>query len=252
MFSFFHRTPEIHLDCFTCDPNVYLNTPIVHAGKTIPSWWKELPTYKPSFIKTENDNHVFKRGQNAKDCYAIIELYKKGIVIENWSDISIKSNNEYFNYYFSSGPKPELHNVKQIGSGFPNHHHLKLTSPWRFVEKTGVKFLWFGAEWALDKLNIKMLPGILNFDIIAATHINFMFPKVNTEFIIPIGQPLVHLVPLSEKKLVIKNHLVDQVYFNKVLINSDTGSFYGWRKILKLRERNKKRGTCPFAFGDNT
>jgi hypothetical protein len=250
MFSFFHRTPEIHLDCFTNDPNVYLNTPIINASKTIPDWWKELPTYKPSIGRTDQRQHTILGYRTVKDCYSVIELYKKGIVLESWTDISIKPNIDYYDYYFSSGPSPDTHDKKQLGSGYPDYHHIKLASPWKFVEKTGVKFLWFGAEWSLDKLNIKILPGVLNFDIISSTNINIMFPKVANEFVIPIGQPLVHLIPLSEKKVRIKNHLVSNEEFNRMTIDSSNSSFHGWRKIVQLRKRNKERGTCPFGFGD--
>ena len=55
MFSFFHRTPTIHVDCFTYDVNVYENTPIVRTSKTMPDWWKELDAYKPD-LKVEEDD----------------------------------------------------------------------------------------------------------------------------------------------------------------------------------------------------
>jgi hypothetical protein len=250
MFSFFHRTPEIHLDCFTYNHNTFLNTPIVYASKTIPDWWKELPTHKPVFGEDENNKHVFLNKNTIKDCYAIIELYKKGIVIENWTDISIKSDEKELNYCWSSGIPPESHVREQLGSAYPNYHHIKLNSPWRFVEKSGVKFLWFGAEWSLDKMNLKVLPGVLNFDIISGVNVNIMLPKNESEIFIPIGQPLVHLIPISEKKLIFKNHLVDKNEYDKIHIISSFASFYGWRKVLQLRKRNKERGTCPFGFGD--
>lgn len=254
MFSFFHRTPKIHLDCFTYDVNVYLNTPIVHASKTIPDWWKKLPSYKPIFGKTEELDHciVNHDDKSVKECYGIIELYKKGIVIESWCDISIKSYSANFNYYYSYGEKPQHHSKLQIGEGFPNYHHLKLLSPWLFSEKTGVKFVWIGAEWSLDRLNIKMLPAVINFDIVSFTNINFMFPCIENEFFIPIGQPLVHVIPITEKKLILKNHLVDKAEYDKKRIDSSFPSIYGWRKILQLRKRNKERGTCPFGFGDKS
>jgi hypothetical protein len=250
MFSFFHRTTNIHLDCFTYNPNVYLNTPIVKTIKTIPEWWKELPSYKPTFGQVDKFNHHILGHPTVKECYAVIELYKKGIVIENWADISIKSNTNYYNYYFSGGPNPGIHDKKQIGTGYPDYHHIKLQSPWRFIEKTGVKFLWIGTEWSLDKLNIKVLPGVINFDIISGTNINIMFPKNDNEFVINIGQPLVQLIPITEKKLNFKNHLIDKNEYDKIHINSASYSFYGWRKVLQLRKRNKERGTCPFGFGD--
>ena len=79
-----------------------------------------------------------------------------------------------------------------------------------------------------------------------------MFPKNDNEFVINIGQPLVQLIPITEKKLNFKNHLIDKNEYDKIHISSEKWSFYGWRKVLQLRKRNKERGTCPFGFGDKS
>ena len=253
MFNFFHRTPDINLDCFTTSSVTYLTTPIVPASKAFQDWWQKLKPYRPVFRDSpEQPYHLCpEKEMTARDCYAIIELYKKGAIIENWCDISYRTENGYYNYWCApNSEKPIEHEKRQIGEGFPNHHHTKLLSPWAFREKTGVKFLWYGAEWSLDKLEIKVLPGVINFDIISQVNVNIMFPMRNGTFTIPVGNPLVHLVPLSEKKLKIHNHLVTQPEFNKLTMASDKPSFYAWRKTLQLRKRNRERGTCPF-HGDN-
>lgn len=248
MFSFFHKTPEIYLDCYTYDSNVYSNTPIIYSSKSIPEWWKELPNYKPVFGKSENSSWANLSRKTVKDCYGFIELYKKGIVIESWTDFTINPHGKGggYDYNISYGPGPGFH-INQIGRGFPDHNHIKLNSPWIFSEKTGVKFVWMGTEWSLDKYNIKVLPGVINFDIITGVNINIMFPKNEESFLISVGQPLVQLIPITEKKLILKNHLVNKTEYDSLTINSADISFYGWRKILKLRKRNKKRGTCPFG-----
>lgn len=252
MFHFFHRTPEIVMDCFTYDQCTYVNTPIIKSGKAVPEWWKELPPYRVSFDNiNDNPYHLNSHELTARDCYAIIELYKVGVVVENWCDISIKTQNGDFNYWYTSCEKPEVHNRGQLGNAFPNHHHLKLVSPWIIREKTGVKFLWIGAEWALDNLELKVLPGVLRFDIVTTINVNIMFPKRDGEFVIPAGQSLAQLVPLTEKRLKVRNHLVTEQEYEKYKMTSMSVSFYGWRKALQLRKRNKERGTCPFHFGDN-
>ena len=209
MFHFFHRTPEIHLDCFTSNNNTYLTTPIVKASKAFPDWWKKLKPYTPTFYHTpENPYHLRKDEESTvRDCYSIIELYKKGAIIENWCDISFRMENRCYNYWHAANTeKPEEHARRQLGESFPNHHHIKLKSPWAFREKTGAKFLWLGAEWSLDKLEIKVLPGVINFDTISQVNVNMMFPMRDGTFMIPIGNPLVHIVPLSEKNLRSEDH----------------------------------------------
>jgi hypothetical protein len=251
MFHFFHKTPEINLDCFTSDNCVYTHTPIVRASKAFPDWWKTLDRHEPHFEHTpENPFHLVEE-KNARDCYAIIELYKRGVIIENWCDISFRTENGGFNYWYSSGLPPQAHEKKQINYAFPNHHQIKLVSPWVFRETTGVKFLWLGAEWSLDKLEIKVLPGVINFDIISDINVNLMFPVRDGIFTINAGLPLVHLVPLSDKNLKVTNHIVTEQELNKIRINSSLTSFFGWRKALQLRKRNRERGTCPFHGDKN-
>ena len=253
MFNFFHRTPEINLDCFTYSNETYLTTPIVRASKAIPEWWQKLDPYTPRFYSSpENGYHLRKNDEmTARDCYAIVELYKKGIIIENWCDISFKVEDGMYHYWASDNTAPPHdHNRNQLGGSFPNHFHIKLISPWVFREKTGVKFLWLGAEWSLDNFEIKVLPGVINFDIISPVNVNFMFPMRNGTFTIPVGNPLVQLVPITEKNLKVHNHLVTKPEFEMLTLSSDKPSFMGWRKTIQLRKRNKERGTCPF-HGDN-
>jgi hypothetical protein len=157
----------------------------------------------------------------------------------------------YYNYWYASGDEPQAHEKRQVGSAFPNHHHIKLISPWVFRETTGVKFLWMGAEWSLDKLEIKVLPGVINFDIISDINVNLMFPMRDGTFTIPAGNPLVHLVPLEEKKLKVTNHIVTEQEISKIRIAANATSFFGWRRVLQLRKRNRKRGTCPFHGDPN-
>jgi hypothetical protein len=79
-------------------------------------------------------------------------------------------------------------------------------------------------------------------------NINIFLPKNNYEFEISIGQPLVHLIPLSDKNLKIKNHLVTQEEHIK-MVNVVGVSYYGWRKKMELIFRNEKRkeNKCPFS-----
>jgi hypothetical protein len=231
-----------------------MTTPIVRASKAFPDWWQRLTPYEPTFYSTPENGHFLRKHHDmtARDCYAIVELYKKGIILENWSDISFKVENGLYHYWAADNTDPPQDHIReQLGGSFPNHYHIKLVSPWAFREKTGAKFLWLGAEWSLDKLEIKVLPGVINFDIISPVNVNFMFPMRNGTFTIPVGNPFVHIVPLSEKKLKVHNHLVTKPEFEKLRLTSDNPSFYGWRKVLQLRKRNKERGTCPFHGDSN-
>lgn len=247
MFSFFHRTPKIVLDCFTTEEHVYNYTPIVKASKTIPDWWKELPNYEFRLKRDSEKVFVNDSVQNLKNCYAFLELFHNAISIRHWADIYIETSESNFNYFVSSGQLPESHSIKQIGKGFINYHHLKLSSPWVFREKEGIKFSWFGAQWNLDNYDFAVLPGVINFKINHGTNINLMIPKQKNEYVIPAGLPLVNLIPLTEKKIVVKNHLVSSDEFQKYYYDPLSKYFHGWRTAKKLLENEKK---CPFGYGE--
>lgn len=252
MFTFFHRTSTIHVDSFTFLPDVYRLTPVVNSYKSKPDWFLKLPPLdkenQQAFLNTK------KEVKNIRTCYGFLEFFNKGVVIENWCDIGVRTegNGDLF-YRVSSGPVPELHNPVQYNKGFTDYHNIKLISPWKFKSKEKVKFLMVGSEWNLDKFNIKILPGVLDLDITSGTNIFLMTPKAPQKYIIPVGNPLVHIIPLSEKKMKITNHLVTYEEFEKFTSTSRI-TYLGWRKVKKLLikkdSREKQTKKCPFGFGD--
>jgi hypothetical protein len=243
MFTFFHRKPTIVVDCFTVDPNAYKYAPIVQSKKTLPEWWKKLPSTNPDAYPLEH--------KNMKTCFGFNELYKRGCVIESWSDYKIIVNEKGYTYHYSSYYPPEEHDPIQWGSGFKNHFHMKLSSPWFLREKTGVYFNFIPALWNLDNYDFKILPGILNFKYQNQTNINIMLPVKKEEYIIDIrmGQSLVQLIPLRDDlNYEYKNHLISKQEYDNFFEKSGSANFRGIRDVISLIKRNEKRNSskCPF------
>lgn len=254
MFSFFHRTPTINLDCFVSNGYVYENVPIVNAHKTYPDWWLDLPlgsrVFDYNIVGDTSKNFMdeIQINNNMKNCYGFLEFYKRGAVIENWSDIRFKVGPVGFKYFCADSLSPSSHKNEQRGQGFKNYHHIKLLNPWLFKCNQDMKFLFMGAVWNMENYDFVIPPGVLNFKITNVAHINILFPKKSQEFEIPVGQPLVHLIPLSDKKLKITNHLITESEHEKMM-NTVCSSFYGWRRKFDLVLRNKEREQrkCPFS-----
>jgi hypothetical protein len=248
MFSFFHRTPKIHLDCYTTQPHVYQFTPIVKSSKTIPDWWKELPNEEFTLGKDDQGILTNQSRLNLKNCYGFLEYFQNSICVRHWADLFVETSEEGYNYYCSTGDKPIEHNRQQIGKGFEDYHHMKLSSPWIFKEKTGIKFINLGAEWNLDKFSFRVLPGVMEFRVNSFTNVNIMLPKEQNKFIIPVNQPLTNFLPLTEKKLVVKNHLITEEEYKKMSYNPSLVYFHGWRACKNMIKDNDKK--CPFGFGE--
>mgnify|MGYP003352843411 CR=1 FL=1 len=74
--------------------------------------------------------------------------------------------------------------------------------------------------------------------------------KEEDMFQIPMGNPLMQFIPLTEKKIKIHNHVVTEEEL-KTKIYNVTGTAMGWRRTISLVRRNDKREKkCPFGFGD--
>lgn len=219
-------------------------TPIIKATKTLPKYFHNLPQDEFKLKYDEEKYFISDSVSTLRSCYGFLEYFKKAITICHWTDLFLEISKEQYKFY-SAFTLPEEHLKEQIGHGFKNYHHIKLASPWRFREKSGIQFAWIGAEWNLEEFNFKILPGIINFSINCYTNINIMLPKEEKSYVIPAGLPLVNLIPLTDKKIEIKNHLVTVEEMNSISGNNPNSVyFHGWRTAQKLLRNNTKK--CPF------
>lgn len=236
------------VDCFTAHLNAYTFAPIVRTTKTIPNWFKKLPN--PGF---GNANIYPKSNNNMRRCYGFIELYKRGFVIEHWSDLHIDVNRHQTHVSGSDTKDPVTHARSVYAGAFENWHHLKLDSPWAIREKSGVHFAWMGADWAMDHFQMKMLPGVLEFKINHSANINLMLPIKDDPYnvYIEIGQPLIQAIPLRDDlEYDYRVHLVGEKEMDG--IRTILPSFKGFTALKRLMTRNEERAAldkkCPFRF----
>jgi hypothetical protein len=244
MFTFFHRRKKIVVDCFTSDQTAYHYAPIVRATKLFPDWWQNMPLSDPNSID-------FIASANMKRCWGFVELYKRSIMLPLWSDYHFKISKDRYEW---SKPMqiPALqcgvqeHNKLQYGNSFDDYHHAKLISPWNFREKRGINFIMTGALWHMENYDFKIMPGILEFKCQSHTNVNIFLAKKQMPYVVflSIAKPLVYLTPLSEDKIVIKNHLVSE---NEMMRLIPTMPFSGLAELLKIKNKQESR-KCPFGF----
>lgn len=261
MFSFFHRTPRIHVDCFTADNTAYKFAPIVTANKAKPEWFEKITPPQPSNTKSkfysidENGMIGFNKDpslRTLRSCPGFLELYKRGFIIESWCDMAFNVEEDNISYHYSNGKAIIMHKPGQIDPGFKEHYLLKLNSPWHITSKESLPCAVVGAEWSLEDYNFKVLPGMVDYQYHTSTNAFITIRKnVKDQFFVPIGQPLLHFIPLTDKKVIIHNHIVTEEELQTKIYNV-TGTTGGWRKTFQLVRRNQKRekeGKCPFGFG---
>jgi hypothetical protein len=244
---FFRRPGVIHVDCFTHRPDVFTFSRIDHSRKFIPEWWKKLPKKFPEPF------HPF---STLKTCQGFIDLFQKGMILPMWADISIKlgeiGSTKYAWQYSDALSELSVHNIHQRGTYLPDDkfQHMKLRSPWLVKTKQDLDWSVNGISWCHDDPFLVLFPeGVLNFKWQLGTNINFFLKreKEMRSILLEAGQPMVQFIPLSEKKIVLHHHLVDEKEIKNMQVELKLPKFRNAYSLGKkiLQEKESK---CPFSF----
>lgn len=239
MFSWFKRK-KITLDCFTTSAVAYNLYRIDNSICYIPDWWKAIPTRK---IKLYNNLPV--DFSTIKRCQGIIDQYQRGIILPLWTDILIHTAQQSFSLQCADRfSEVEEHHIEQFLPAFTDYHHIKLLSPWRVREKTGLEFISMPCIWSLLNLtnHLHILTGHLNFKYQNGTHVNmFMDKSPERIFTLPAGTPLLQFIPLTQDDFILKHHHVTEIEFNRLFgLNNALPKFTG-----NYAERKKRLDQCP-------
>lgn len=250
--NFFFKKPEVVLDCFTRSSHVYDNAKINYGIKYIPRWWKETPK------RLDNGDLTI------KNCIGVSDLYKTSIVIPSWFEmrLHIHAVNDPDNMWYTWEASNE--DVITDGSHDPaqfknfalmNGCNIKLNSPWKFRTKEFVRFTWTQPSWNMRHMmdNLTILPAVVDYKYQPDTNINFLCinkERANDIVIEPLT-PLVMLHPMTEKKVIIKNHLVDDKEYDR-LFNIDKLIIHDDRNLYAQRKRKRDmvdKMECPYHKG---
>jgi hypothetical protein len=252
MLNFFLKQKPIVIDAFTYKEEVHdLYAPEL-SSRFVPKWWKDLEsTYSmdPSFPQIKH--------ATAKRCIGIIESYKNGFMIPLWSDVAINltRDNEQrsYRYMFADQVSNAVHHHSiQYGNFIDADRiqHLKLGSPWKLREKSGVKFSLNQPTWNLGNhmADFSVIPGVTDFKYQDSTNIQMMFyyPESNgtKQLLIEAGTPMYHVIPLSDRPIKIVKHLVSKEEWESS--GNSAIKFNNSYKVRKTRMDNQE-SKCPFG-----
>lgn len=243
---FFFKKTEVVVDAFISEryAHAYDYAPIDYAEKFIPDWWKKLP-------KSELDFELMNRkNESMKSCAGFIDHTNRGLIIPLWSDLMLRTDYpDLYSFQFSDGVSNcESHATKQR-TGFQDERiNVKLISPWLLKSEKGVSFTFLPTFWNNDvKMNFDMSIGTTNFYYQNSTHMNLLVDQ-NSKIYLPCGKPMLHILPLTERKVKLKRHLVtdaEWIRHNKRMISMSFTSAYF--KLKKHREKMEGESKCPFS-----
>ena len=248
---FFFKRNKVVIDAFTAMPLLTEMSPIQPTKKFLPQWWKDLP--KTIDVKRPDHQITTKRG-TLKICDGFLDYNKTGFIIPMWSDLKIATtkNGNWTYAYPSENTYPIVdHPANQYGSHFSQFINMKIISPWAFHEKTGTNFLWTTPTWYMSHLwgKLNILPGTVNYKFHHSTNIPMFVPKRDDVIELKHGEPLIHLVPLTEKEVKIQMHQVSyEEFLQKTNGSSFNRMFIGSYKTHKKTVAEKEKSKCPFGF----
>jgi len=244
MFSILKRN-WVDLFCYTNNKTTYEYFPIAPAREFIPDWWKEIAndTVIPGFEKQIKSNSI--KEKTMKRCPGIIEYYKKGFMLPLWSDLEFLINEEGVSLSMAQaiGEKGyEIHPTWQRGQFLSENvwKSVKLISPWTFETKENINFLYLQPHWNLNNLNKNILipNGLIDFFFQNEIHIQSFINQEYKELIsIDAGIPMIHLVPLTDKK--VKLHVLYDKKRHSDLSNTNFAFMSNYYRKVKEYKRLK-------------
>jgi hypothetical protein len=240
---FFFRRKTITLDCFTSREGVITSTPITPAIKHIPDWWKQLPKQQVVFPD------VFPSA-TMRTCTGMVDFYSNAVAIPLWSELLIHVYDGTYQWQFADrATEASVHSALQRGTYLPetNYGHIKIHSPWLLSTDASVSWVWTQPIYSFDKPeDVIVLPGVNDFSKQCSSNINLMIPlHTNRHITVPVNQDLVHMFPMSDKKVEVKRHLISQEEYKRRLSKDDVTTFISkYKSNVRLR---KMYSDCPFS-----
>lgn len=248
-FMFFIKDKPLVVDAFTATVSAYEYAKIKPAINFIPNWWKTInSTYQHT-----NQYGITTPEGTIKRCDGLIENFKHGFIIPAWSDFSILANGTGWAYQFSDEFSTIVsHPPEQYGNNFPEYGHFKINSPWLISEKSGIKFVFTNPVWNNMQISDGLIfpQGIVEYKNQHGTNINIFLKKRTTQYDFEFGTPLAHIIPLTDKKIEIRNHIISKDEYTKLdSVHTSITFLNKYRKIVEIQRQKNK---CPFNFNRNT
>ena len=243
---FLFKKKEIRLDVFTYRPEVLEYYPVDYSRKFYPQWWKNIPN---EYIAQD----TFWPVSTIKRCAGFLDYYSNGVVIPLWCDVAIDTHPLHCQWKFSDDITTSVsHPSEQLGDFIDcnQYRHIKIESPWLFNCKEEISFVWTQPDWNFEQhAEFFIPPAVINYKYNMGTNINlFVDKREEKRYIISAGQPMVNIIPMSERKLKIHKHLLDKQEYDKKsslsYASRFTNKYRNNKAILKSKESR-----CPFGFG---
>lgn len=201
MFCIKKKSKPIKLEMYTWFGSLIDLFPPRLASSSRPDWLKAIPP--------TNDASV-------KHCHGVKDLYNEGVVVPSWADFDITIRPQGQPLVVSSVDQlPEHSTPHPIDDTIWAHNYVntKLHTPWFFYCEEMIKWAVIQPVWEQqDPLEWLTVPGIIELKYQNQVNANMIFKRKEMPYGVKIraGDPLTHLIPLSERPLEIEVKIMTQ------------------------------------------
>ena len=236
----FIKRSKVVIDCLTVNPSAMKYFPIAQTKQFLPTWWKQCPSkFKAGFSESPT----------IKKCNGIHDHFDQGFIIPLWSDLDINIKDGGYQWQFSDHSSIiEPHSPEQwkYYADPTKFGHMKLISPWHLKTKADIQFLFLNPAWHFPiEKPFEILNATVSYKYQHATNINLMLSLMQDTVVnLKAGQPMAHIVPITEKEVILKHHLVSEKEIPNV-IQFSFMNLYQKRKAHQIAKEKK----CPFSWG---
>jgi len=222
---------------YTWREDVYEGAKPKPGGNVLPDWFHQLEGYSP------HDKKALKNSEatlNVRTCPGIVGALTHSVVVPMWCDFRLTTNGENCLYQYADEiSNATFHNPAHLRGFYDvdKVQHIKLSAPWLVKCDEDIKWLMSDCVWHRDNhTEYTLPPGVVNLKHTREMHLNLFFHKSRDEerFLIEYQQPIVQYVPLNERPVQVRTHLVNhQDYINAQTSKPQRLSFLGgYEKLL--------------------
>ena len=219
----FKKSKEVVLNCYTMRSDVFEYSQPKRGIQSYPEWWKKLPKSGEGWDNPNNPQ--LEPDLTMKSCPGFIDLFKQCWTLPLWADLRVVIGGigtDHCDMIFADRKSlVDFHNPYQYGQlADPTvFQHAKLISPWLMFCSEDVKWAWLPSTWhTIQYEQLELLSAVADYKSNHVTHINFFIKRLErlSAFTVPFGTPLQYLVPLTERPVKVKCHLVSQEEYLKL------------------------------------
>jgi len=247
---FFFKRKKVTVDCFISNPTTHSLFRPDYANKFFPKGFKQLPAFVDVKANDDPKSRLTTSVPTLKRCVGITNLFNEGFILPAWTDFDIEMLRDGRFYkqdpmmMLDANPHPPFMMWEDLYKGY---QHVKISSPWLIVENKGIRFTWNQCDWHnTDRIeNFHLLSAVIDFKAQHNSHVN-AFIKKGTITHVKAGDPLVHIVPITDKELDLQCHLIDDAEYNKLANAFSVKSMWAGQHRALLNQESKSK--CPFGF----